>query len=468
MLLHLSSKKRFFLNMLLSQVGFAAISTVAILSDHKISAVITVNIVFAIIVGYINYNSMQRVVGGINRIKEYIENLMDYMFFKTNNIRKAEYIKNDDIGAILKELNEYFDKYDKMRKDDMHVLGELVIALDKVAQGIYSTQINSSTSNFMVHTLKEVVNKMLVRANTNIEDLVEIIGLYSEHDYRKQVNINPILKGKMKLAMEQINQLGSELNNNTKHNLENGTLLEKNSLTMNRSVENLANKANAQAASLEETAAALEEITGITKNNTQNAHKMSNLSKDVKDSVILGENLANKTAFSMDEINAKVEAINEAIEVIDQIAFQTNILSLNAAVEAATAGEAGKGFAVVAQEVRNLANRSAEAAKEIKDLVENATSKTNDGKKISDEMKVGYNNLNKLISETIDIIQDVSIASSEQLKGIEQINDAVAILDRVTQENASEASNVALIANETLDMAKILVEDAKNKKSKLN
>ncbi|MGJ0377395.1 methyl-accepting chemotaxis protein [Aliarcobacter cryaerophilus] len=464
MFMNLTSKQRFFLNMVLSQIGFAAISTVAILSDHKISAIIAVNIVFAIIVGYINYNSMQRVVGGINRIKEYIENLMDYMFFKTNNIRKAEYIKNDDIGAILKELNQYFDKYDKMRKDDMHVLGELVIALDKVAQGIYSTQINSSTSNFMVHTLKEVVNKMLVRANTNIEDLVEIIGLYSEHDYRKQVNINPILKGKMKLAMEQINQLGSELNNNAKHNLENGTLLEKNSLTMNRSVENLANKANAQAASLEETAAALEEITGITKNNTQNAHKMSNLSKDVKDSVILGENLANKTAFSMDEINAKVEAINEAIEVIDQIAFQTNILSLNAAVEAATAGEAGKGFAVVAQEVRNLANRSAEAAKEIKDLVENATSKTNDGKKISDEMKVGYNNLNKLISETIDIIQDVSIASSEQLKGIEQINDAVAILDRVTQENASEASNVALIANETLDMAKILVEDAKTKK----
>ena len=464
MFMNLTSKQRFFLNMVLSQIGFAAISTVAILSDHKISAIIAVNIVFAIIIGYINYNSMQRVIGGINRIKEYIENLMDYMFFKTNNIRKAEYIKNDDIGAILKELNEYFDKYDKMRKDDMHVLGELVIALDKVAQGIYSTQINSSTSNFMVHTLKEVVNKMLVRANTNIEDLVEIIGLYSEHDYRKQVNINPILKGKMKLAMEQINQLGSELNNNAKHNLENGTLLEKNSLTMNRSVENLANKANAQAASLEETAAALEEITGITKNNTQNAHKMSNLSKDVKDSVILGENLANKTAFSMDEINAKVEAINEAIEVIDQIAFQTNILSLNAAVEAATAGEAGKGFAVVAQEVRNLANRSAEAAKEIKDLVENATSKTNDGKKISDEMKVGYNNLNKLISETIDIIQDVSIASSEQLKGIEQINDAVAILDRVTQENASEASNVALIANETLDMAKILVEDAKTKK----
>ena len=177
-----------------------------------------------------------------------------------------------------------------------------------------------------------------------------------------------------------------------------------------------------------------------------------------------GRREAERTSAAREGITVQVPEINNAIVLIDQIAFQTNILSLNAAVEAATAGEAGRGFAVVAGEVRNLVNRSAEAAKEIKDLVENATSKTNDGKKISDEMKVGYNNLNKLISETIDIIQDVSIASSEQLKGIEQINDAVAILDRVTQENASEASNVALIANETLAMAKILVEDAKTKK----
>ncbi|MEN5386960.1 methyl-accepting chemotaxis protein [Aliarcobacter skirrowii] len=464
MFVNLPTKKRIFLNMVLSQLGFAAISIVAILSDEKIWAIVAVNIVFAIIIGFISYKSMKRVVGGINRVKEYIEDLMDFIFFKTNHIRRAEYIKNDDIGQILKELNCYFDKYDKMRKDDMHVLGELVIALDKVAQGIYTTQIHSDTNNFMVHTLKNIVNNMLSRANKNMEDLVEIVGLYAEHDYRKQMNINPILKGKMRLTMERINQLGSELNSNAKQNLENGNLLEKNSIVMNQSVENLASKANLQAASLEETAAALEEITSITKNNTQNASKMANLSKDVKESVVLGENLANKTALSMDEINSKVEAINEAIEVIDQIAFQTNILSLNAAVEAATAGEAGKGFAVVAGEVRNLANRSAEAAKEIKSLVENATSKTNEGKKISDDMIEGYNNLNRLIGETITIIQDVSIASNEQLKGIEQINDAVSNLDRVTQENAIEANNVATIANETLQMAQLLVENAKTKK----
>ncbi|MBF7070954.1 methyl-accepting chemotaxis protein [Arcobacter butzleri] len=464
MLLNLPTKTRIFLNMLIGQLGFIILSTVAILSDHQIMAIVVLNIIFAIALSYFSYNSQKRVVGGIDRIKTYIDDLMDFVFFRTNHIRRAEYIKNDDIGEILKELNKYVEKFDVMRKDDMHVLGEVVIALDKVSQGIYTSQIHADSNNFMIHTLKRVVNQMLATTNKNMEELVKIVGEYSQDDYRSQMDIDPILKGKMLLTMQRINHLGKELNENAKNNLQNGNLLEKNSTTMNKSVESLATKANEQAASLEQTAAALEEITSITKNNTQNASKMANLSNDVKNSVILGEKLANQTNLSMDEINTQVTAINEAISVIDQIAFQTNILSLNAAVEAATAGEAGKGFAVVAQEVRNLASRSAEAAREIKDLVENATSKANQGKRISDEMSKGYDNLNKLISETIDIIKDVSVASNEQLQGIEQINDAISMLDRVTQENAHEANKVANIANETLQMAQALVQNAKTKK----
>merc|ERR1711879_104182 len=126
-----------------------------------------------------------------------------------------------------------------------------------------------------------------------------------------------------------------------------------------------------------------------------------------------------------DDIDTQVHSINEAITVIDQIAFQTNILSLNAAVEAATAGEAGKGFAVVAQEVRNLASRSAEAAKEIKHLVEDANIKANEGKQISDKMIKGYASLNESISKTIELIEDISNSSKEQQSGILQINDAI-------------------------------------------
>jgi methyl-accepting chemotaxis protein len=450
--------------MLLSQLGFASISITAILSDYKLVAVLTVNVIFAAIMAYISYYSMTRIVGGIDRIKTYVDDLMAFAFFRTNRIKKAEYMKNDDIGIILKELNSYIEKFDSMRKDDMHVLGEVVIALNKVSQGVYSTKIHADSDNFMINTLKKSVNEMISKTNENMEEVVGIMDKLINQDYRHQININPILKDKMLLTMQQVNKLGSELNNNTKQNLENGTLLEKNSINMQKSVKNLAIRANEQASSLEQTANTLEKITSITKNNTQNAAKMSDLSKDLKNSVITGEKLAHQTALSMDEINQKVQAINEAITIIDQIAFQTNILSLNAAVEAATAGEAGKGFAVVAAEVRNLASRSAEAAKEIKDLVENATTKTYEGKKISDDMSNGYDNLNQIISKTIDIIQDVSTASKEQLSGIEQINNAISILDRVTQENANESNNVSNITNETLSMALLLVEDARSKK----
>ncbi|WP_306461035.1 methyl-accepting chemotaxis protein [Aliarcobacter trophiarum] len=162
-------------------------------------------------------------------------------------------------------------------------------------------------------------------------------------------------------------------------------------------------------------------------------------------------------------MDVQVNKMNDAITKIYKIAFQTNILSLNAAVEAATAGEAGKGFTVVAQEVRNLANRSAEAAKEIKELVEDANLKANDGKKVSDEMIVGYKDLNNQITETITILENGSSASKEQMTGIEQIEDAVTMLDKVTQENASEANQVRTIANDVSKMANELVNDAKNK-----
>ncbi|KAB7882020.1 methyl-accepting chemotaxis protein [Poseidonibacter ostreae] len=464
MLRNISTKKRLLINLISSQIGFALISIVAILSDYKIIAIITVNIFFAIITTYLAIHSMNRIVGGIDKLKKYIDNLMDFAFYKTNRIKKAEFINDDDIGLILKELNLYVDKFDTMRKNDMHVLGEVVIALNKVSQGIYTSKIHTNSNNFMIHTLKIIVNKMLETTNENMQELVDIMDKYTNQDYRDQMKINPILKGKMLITMEQINKLGKELNDSAKLNLKNGTKLESNSISMHKSVENLSVRANEQAASLEETAASLEEITSITQNNNENAIKMADLSKTVKESVTLGEKLASDTASAMDEINQKVTSINEAISVIDQIAFQTNILSLNAAVEAATAGEAGKGFAVVAGEVRNLATRSTQAAKEIKILVENATLKTDQGKMISDEMSRGYNNLNTLISQTINIIQDVSVASNEQLTGIKQINQAITILDKVTQENASEASKVADFADETLLMAQILVDDAKNKK----
>ena len=165
----------------------------------------------------------------------------------------------------------------------------------------------------------------------------------------------------------------------------------------------------------------------------------------------------------MEDISTQVNSINEAITIIDQIAFQTNILSLNAAVEAATAGEAGKGFAVVAQEVRNLASRSAEAAREIKAIVENATNKANNGKNIANNMIAGYKELSENISHTTNIIKDIQLASKQQLKGIEQINDAINLLDKQTQQNATVANESHEAAIITDEISKLIVSNANAK-----
>ena len=211
--------------------------------------------------------------------------------------------------------------------------------------------------------------------------------------------------------------------------------------------------AKQQAASLEETAAAVEEVTSTIESTTQHALKMSSYAKNVTRSSQTGVELANKTSNSMDEINQQVLAINEAITVIDQIAFQTNILSLNAAVEAATAGEAGKGFAVVAQEVRNLAARSADAAKEIKNIVQLATSKAQEGKEISAQMIEGFSELNGNITTTISLIDEVANATKEQQEAMNQINDTITSLDRETQKNAAAAHLISEMSNQTKDLA---------------
>ena len=399
-----------------------------------------------------------------DKMNRYFKDFLEYMQLKQNEISLANPVGNSSVDNILKQWDEYAKKMQKTSQEDMKVAGEIALTLDKVESGDFSYTINSDSPNPMTKTIARTINKAITTLNANMNELKDTLTSYTNSDYRHRINIDPRIKGEMREIMNSVNSLGETLSANAKTSLETGEVLEQNTSTMNTSVDNLSSKANEQAASLEETAAAIEEITSTSRNNAENSAEMAKLGKIVKDSVGTGQHLATQTAKSMDEINSEVTAINDAITVIDQIAFQTNILSLNAAVEAATAGEAGKGFAVVAQEVRNLASRSAEAAKEIKDLVENATSKANNGKKISDDMIKGYDELNTHITQTIALIDNVSTSSREQIAGIEQINDTVSLLDSVTQEAANDTASVANIASQTLEIAHRLLDDARTKK----
>ena len=307
--------------------------------------------------------------------------------------------------------------------------------------------------------LKNVLNNMASNLESNIDNVLHILEEYSNYHYLKKIPTKDIKEHLLKLA-NGVNTLGDSITGMLVENKSNGLTLDESSNILLGNVDKLNISSNEAAASLEETAAALEEITSNIRNNTQNIAKMASFSSSVTKSANDGEKLANQTTVAMDEINTQVNLINEAISIIDQIAFQTNILSLNAAVEAATAGEAGKGFAVVAAEVRNLASRSAEAAKEIKTIVEKATKKANQGKEIANYMINGYKELNQNISQTINLISDIEMSSKEQLMGIEQINDAVTQLDQQTQQNAAVASQTHDVAVITDEIAKLVVSNA--------
>jgi methyl-accepting chemotaxis protein len=322
-------------------------------------------------------------------------------------------------------------------------------------------QIDVSTSNEGLEELKNGFNELLdVVANKvcgNLNKISDALEHYGKLDFTHRIT------GNLGEVSDGLNTLADIINNMLVDNKSNGMTLQNSSDMLLNNVSSLSKASNQAAASLEETAAALEEMTSNIASNTNNVIQMASHGNEVKNSVSKGQELANKTTVAMDEINVEVTAISEAISEIDQIAFQTNILSLNAAVEAATAGEAGKGFAVVAQEVRNLASRSAEAANEIKTLVENARDKADDGKNIADGMIEGYSHLNDSITKTLDLISDVESASKEQLHGIEQINKVMTQLDQQTQQNTSIANTTEDIATQTQNIAHDIVDDANQK-----
>ena len=403
-----------------------------------------------------------------NSLEHFKTGLLSFFAYLNRESEKTHLIEidtKDEFGEMAEVVNANILQTQKNIEEDRKLIDETIAVLSEFEQGDLCQRLDMNVSNPALMQLKEVLNKMADNLETNIDNVLHIIEEYSSYHYLNKIDTKYLKEHLLKLA-SGVNGLGDSITQMLLENKINGLTLDESSNILLVNVDKLNQSSNEAATSLEETAAALEQITSNIRHNTESIAQMSNFSNNVTDSAKDGEKLANQTTVAMEEINTQVTAINEAISVIDQIAFQTNILSLNAAVEAATAGEAGKGFAVVAQEVRNLAARSAEAAKEIKSLVENATSKANDGKNIAGNMIEGYKKLNENIGKTISLISDIENASKEQLSGIEQINDAVTALDRQTQENAMVASQTHDVAVLTDQIAKLVVSDADSKEFK--
>jgi methyl-accepting chemotaxis protein len=215
----------------------------------------------------------------------------------------------------------------------------------------------------------------------------------------------------------------------------------------------LSSRTEQQASSLEETAASMEELASTVKQNAENAQQANQLALTASDVAVKGGKVVGEVVSTMSGINDSARKIEAIISVIDGIAFQTNILALNAAVEAARAGEQGRGFAVVAGEVRNLAQRSAGAAKEIKELITDSVNKTTEGTKLVEDAGTTMQEVVMSVKRVADIISEISAASQEQTTGINQVNEAVTSMDETTQQNAALVEEAAAAAESLVEQA---------------
>ncbi|MFY2998659.1 methyl-accepting chemotaxis protein [Achromobacter xylosoxidans] len=219
----------------------------------------------------------------------------------------------------------------------------------------------------------------------------------------------------------------------------------------------LSSRTEEQAASLEETAASMEELASTVKQNADNARQANQLAASASEVAQRGGAVVSAVVSTMGDISASSRKISEIVSVIDGIAFQTNILALNAAVEAARAGEQGKGFAVVAGEVRSLAQRSAQAAREVKALIEASVSKVAEGANHAENAGTTMQDVVASVKRVTDIMGEIAAASQEQASGIEQVNRAVSQMDEVTQQNAALVEEAAAAAGSMQDQAHALV-----------
>lgn len=387
-----------------------------------------------------------------------IDSFYDYLNNQNGQLNICKNVKNKKMKILEDKLFHLIDRYKEERVQNIKVFGEMMIVCEKLSDGYSDDRIVLKSNDSKINYISKTINNMCDRLDESLQNVTTILNEYENRNFLHKVDKTIFRGGELYNVLNGLEFLHQGMVDRVSISFKNGLSLEHASDNLKNEVGFLSKSTQNQAIAIEETAASIEEITNTIIENKNISLQMSQYGEEVTKAAKLNLSLANETTSSMDEINVATEHVFNFVGVIAQIAFQTNILSLNAAVEAATAGEAGKGFAVVAQEVRNLASRSAEAAKEIESLMDQLKSQTTKGKVSADQMIEEYSKLNDNITKTFNLVDLVVTASTEQAIGIETINNSIQDIDKSIQINSSTADKVSHIAQEAHNMAHHLVK----------
>lgn len=347
-------------------------------------------------------------------------------------------------------FNELLLAIQESREEQFKLVGEVSLALGRMARGEMDIPIAFESSTPLMGELIKQVSKLQANFSKTVQQINEATTQIKSDDYRIELDKEGNLKEVYQI-LSTMEQLGDILSEAVLEDKELSEELDSVIVELNDNISTLASNSTQQAANLEETAASVEEIAGNIKMTSQKTEEMeASAINGLKISKVGLEELK-KTAASVNAISEFQKKIDESTKVIEQIAFQTNILSLNAAVEAATAGEHGKGFAVVATEVRNLAAKSAEAATEINNLVSGSIQQANEGRDLVNQTLESFTKVVEEIEKTQILVNEVGEGIGEQNVGMGQISETMNQLDTFTQENARIATNTSQLSEKVTE-----------------
>ncbi|MDD2759640.1 MAG: methyl-accepting chemotaxis protein [Methylomonas sp.] len=359
-------------------------------------------------------------------------------------------VKNDE-GERIGYAAEWLD-----RTREVKVEQEIEEIVDSVKVGRLDKRISLADKQGFFAKLSEGINELTDVIERVFNDIGSTMESMAEGDLTNRITND--YQGVYLNCKNDINATIDKLSEIFGQVAESASFINNSSQEIASGNNNLSQRAEQQAANLEETAASMEELTATVKNNADNAQQANLLASNARELAEKGGTVVHAAVSAMQEINASSNKIADIIGVIDEIAFQTNLLALNASVEAARAGEQGRGFSVVATEVRNLAQRSATAARESKDLIQSSVQKVRAGSEFVNQTGIALSEIVAGVKKVGDIVAAIADASVEQSAGIAQVNQAVSQMDEITQQNAALAEEASAASVSMSDLSTNMVE----------